>query len=231
MNTQYIKLIKTIYNQKEFVLEPLGLKLRKVNSDALASWLYPLLEFSLNRKRLFSFPLNKKYLARAYTLYHLYKQKNLKRVGLFGGEYKAVYKSLLNTKVVYEDGNNKTIFGEGVIYVTVKCSKKVLFDLLNKGNVFYIVFNFNRVYFDSGLIKQTSVYSDSGKYDFKKERFSIRNALPFTYHLLIESLGFTRDEHNFVMLLSRFPLKEQTLMLAKANTKKVQEQVFANAYI
>lgn len=230
MNKHYINLVKTIYNQKKFTLEPLGLEFRKLNAEGLAAWLYPVLAFPQSKTKPYIFPINKKSLLKAYTLFYLYKQKKYMRVALYGGEYKKTYETLLNTELVYEDDYNKTIIGKGEIYVTVKCKQDILFELLNKFNVFYTIFKFNSLFFDNGIIKTERAGSSSGKYDFKTGQFQIGRWSPHTCLLIIHSLGFTLNEFNFVMLLSKFPKGEHKLMLEKSHTINVQRRVFTHEY-
>lgn len=221
MNKTYIKLIENIYKTDGLTLEPFGFKLNKENAESLAIILYPLLFLDKSKNSNGPVRLNISRLERAYNLRKLYKQKSLSRLVLVGSEYQEAYKALVHTKLVYEDDNNVTIINDSEIYVTITNVEKNFNEVLDRYNVFYLVFDFDSVYHHNGLLNYCDNHVTTQTYDLHTFKLANDPNCPFLFHLALSSLDIKNEELNFILALTLHEESKHETMIELANSSLV----------
>ncbi len=234
MKNTYINLFKKIYEAKELTIEPLGIKIKDLNPDTLATHLFPILELDDMPLEHIVSEIDIPKLRIVYELYKKYQEQDLMRVALIGSDAGSLYEFLRNNDSIYEDEYNKTIFKDDEIYLTTKNSRVLLKQIKGSNKVLIIAYNFREVYERNGIVPEkisnVNNYGKKGDFAIREKFKKIPNFLFFN---LIESMGFTHLELDATVALIGLEDKYVEIGIKQINTnffKTFVEKVSNNEF-
>lgn len=219
MKNTYINLFKKIYEAGELTIEPLGIKIKDLNTDTLTTHLFPILELDDMPKEPILAEVDIEKLRIVYDLYKKYQEQDLMRVALIGSDAKSLYEFLKKHDSIYEDEYNKTILKDDEIYLTTKNSRVLLTQITGPNKVLIIAYNFREVYErNDALPKNISNLESYGKKSDFSLRLKLKQLPNFLFFNLIESMGFANLEIDAAAALIGLEYKYVEIGINQINT-------------